>query len=1106
MLSTFALDPLDPAHCPQPLSPGFPSEVLVMSLLRVCCFWLAVLLASPLAALTPPPPPPPPRPATVWVAPGLQPIRLAEVDITIRATGMVAETVLDLRFENPNTRVLEGELVFPLLPGQTVSGYALEVEGALREGVVVPKETARVAFESITRQGIDPGLAELVAGNVFRTRLYPIPAQGTKRVQLRVVSALEDAGTHWRYQLPLQFAAPVGRFRVRAEAAAPTLPVVEAVQEGDPALAFDAAGTRWVAELSRTDVQPRRPLAFLIPKSEGAASVLVAVDERAPEWRSVVAQVETGGPPEWTQVSVSYSRIAIYYDASRRALDRERALEQVVLAELIQSLGRVEVTLIPFRDVAEVPRLMSLTDGDAAPLIKAIDALPLDGGASYGAIDLKDAGSAELVLLVGDGLSSFGPGEPMLTGADGRRPPVQVLMAASSGDPARLTRIARASGGGLIDISRTGPNTVSELLAPAWRLHSVRTASGECTDVTPTAPAAVSGILTIHARCRGKGPLKLSFGDGMGRDVVRRVDYAATEPVETALAPAVHQLWAQARIAELEAEATPDEARITELGVRYGVVTRTTSLLVLDRIEDYVRYRVEPKEADLRERYRQLLAQQPKAAPDPGEPARLDALHARWQAFRAKHEADYPGIEALLVTLAEAERAAWAGDPGEREAEGLLKQAQALTARWTREGGEAKSRAVWEREAARLVYALEALRARRPARVASAPAQVRDMVAGEAIEVGEALAPPPAPAPMAEAASAPRPAAAAPDLPVIAARTSPSPGAGRREQLAIESEPAEPAEPAPPRARVELAGWQPDAPYLATLREAKDAYAEYLRLREQYGTQPSYYLDAADLLREAKQPALAQRVLSNLAALDPGNTALLRVMAYRLMQWGTPAPAAHAFEVALSQRPEEPQSHRDFALALAKLPIPDRARAARLLWTVATNSWDGRFPDIELIALHELNDLLASAGAAAPKPAALGIDPRFVQPLPVGLRVVLTWDANDTDIDLWVVDPAGERTYYSAPQSPSGGQMSSDFTDGYGPEVYTIRRPMPGTYRVLVNYFGDRRQSLTGPVTLQLAFQTGFNSPESRETAVTVRLGENRETQEIGSFRVAEPE
>jgi hypothetical protein len=114
---------------------------------------------------------------------GLAAIRLADVDIR-SARAASSRTTLDLRFDNPNARELEGEFVFPLAAGQTVAGYALEVNGAMREGVVVDKETARVAFEETSRRQIDPGLAELTAGNVFRTRLYPIPANGSKRVRL----------------------------------------------------------------------------------------------------------------------------------------------------------------------------------------------------------------------------------------------------------------------------------------------------------------------------------------------------------------------------------------------------------------------------------------------------------------------------------------------------------------------------------------------------------------------------------------------------------------------------------------------------------------------------------------------------------------------------------------------------------------------------------------------------------------------------------------------------------------------------------------------------------------------------------------------------------
>ena len=59
-----------------------------------------------------------------------------------------------------------------------------------------------------------------------------------------------------------------------------------------------------------------------------------------------------------------------------------------------------------------------------------------------------------------------------------------------------------------------------------------------------------------------------------------------------ALADSVHRLWAQAWLAELASATQPDSAAMIAIGKRYGVVTQGTSLLVLDRIEDYVRYRV----------------------------------------------------------------------------------------------------------------------------------------------------------------------------------------------------------------------------------------------------------------------------------------------------------------------------------------------------------------------------------------------------------------------------------------------------------------------------------------------------------------------------------
>jgi Ca-activated chloride channel homolog len=1063
------------------------------------------------------------QPPTIWLAPDqrAQPIRLSSLDIQVRMQGFVARTTLDLVFDNPNDRVLEGEFVFPLAAGQSVAGYALEVNGTMREGVVVDKQTARVAFEETTRRQIDPGLAELTAGNVFRTRLYPIPARGSKRVRLHIESTLADLGSAWRYSLPMNFTDPVGHLHVRAESVlATSTPSVDALA-GDPALRFEKTGTAWIAELSRENVRPSRELAFRIPKS-GSSEVqqVEAADSIDPSWRSIVAKIDTG-LPERLAAAAKPRRIALFVDASASARDRDLQREAAALQAYLGTLDGSEVLLLAFRNDADAPRHFVVRAGGGRIVLDAIAELPLDGGSSYGAIDLKGLGAVDQVLIVGDGLSNFGDSEPQLQADNGRRPPVFVLHAAQRADHTRLAQIARMGGGQVIDLTtQTAEQAVAALSQQAWRLLSSTVTAGECRDITPSAPARSTASITLSARCRGQAELTLSFGTGADKEVSRKLLFGRTDSATGALAESVHRLWAQSWIDQLNAAAKPDDAAISTLAKRYGVVTRTTSLLVLDRIEDYVRYRVEPREPELRAEYQRQLAAQPKAIADPGLASRLDNLAQRWKAFRDYHAASYPGIESLLQAMADTELQRWgnADDKawvnGRAEADTLKKRSAELTARWLREGAAAESRANWEREAARLVFAIEALRARReklPALpyvnvtgsdasdVMTADADNSELARREPVVAAPAMAPPPAP----EAATVTMMDADSAGPAGGASSTSRMRAVAKTDGEISGNESARPLE-STLTAQIELSGWNPDTPYLAAIRAAKDPYAAYLLEREANGKAPAFYLDVADYLRdEAKQARLALRVLSNLAELDTENTALTRVLAYRLGQWDLYELAIPQFELALTQRAEEPQSYRDLALALSRAAQPDAKRAVELLWKVASSEWNGRFPDIEIIALHELNNVLANAPDDAKLDLAkVGIDERFLDPVAVGLRVVLSWDADNTDIDLWVTDPSGDKAYYSTPATRTGGHVSRDFTGGYGPEVYSIRRPLPGTYIVEANYFGDRRQSLTGPVTVQLEFQTRFGSAGGQRAAVTRRLEGGSQTIEIGRFKV----
>merc|ERR1712038_318957 len=83
----------------------------------------------------------------------------------------------------------------------------------------------------------------------------------------------------------------------------------------------------------------------------------------------------------------------------------------------------------------------------------------------------------------------------------------------------------------------------------------------------------------------------------------------------------------------------------------------------------------------------------------------------------------------------------------------------------------------------------------------------------------------------------------------------------------------------------------------------------------------------------------------------------------------------------------------------------------------------------------------------------------------LGLTVWMGWDTDHTDIDLHVHENVvgGEHVSYQNRHSQTGGYLSRDFTDGYGPEVYSIKMPLDGNYKIDAKYYGSHQASkLTG--------------------------------------------
>ncbi|MHC4956497.1 MAG: VIT domain-containing protein [Planctomycetota bacterium] len=133
----------------------------------------------------------------------LPPVRLTHQHVKAQVTDRAAHVTVRQTFLNSTGRVLEGTYLFPLPRGASVSEFAMTMGGKMVRGEVLDADKARAIYESIVRKRKDPGLLEYCGRNVYRARVFPIPANGKVEIELAFDQVLPEEGGAIEFQYPL---------------------------------------------------------------------------------------------------------------------------------------------------------------------------------------------------------------------------------------------------------------------------------------------------------------------------------------------------------------------------------------------------------------------------------------------------------------------------------------------------------------------------------------------------------------------------------------------------------------------------------------------------------------------------------------------------------------------------------------------------------------------------------------------------------------------------------------------------------------------------------------------------------------------------------------
>ncbi len=906
-------------------------------------------------------------------------LKLVKLQARAVVNDPLAYTELQLTFENPLDRVLEGQFKVTLPQGAAISRFAMKVDGRWQEGEVVERQAARRAYEDFLHRRQDPALLEQSGGNEFSARVFPIPARGVKELVLSYSHELVQRTAD--YVLPLAGLPEVGELDVAVSGI--TGQATLSKKRFVPSQDFVGAPVRSQAGVRSGDLVALRVVPVAATEAEPVTALTVLVDSsgsRALGWRQQVGLV------------------------------------QQVLAALAKTQPALPVAVVAF-DQEVKPLYAGPASGFGEPQAKALrDRLAL--GASNLELALKAALAKPTarVLLVTDGVATAGPTDALNLQA--------TLLKLKAAGVQRLDAIAV---GGIRDEAALARLTVGSLprdgavldgaLAPAELARRLSLATRSTLTVkvegaTEAWPATLSGLQAgdaalVYAQLPAGAPLKLSLG---GKPVA-----VAAKDVVSIERPLLERAWARARLAGLDerlaradspAEREKLKASIVALSTKSRVLSSLTALLVLETEADYARFRID------RRALSDLLVVEGGA---------VKVLQRRPESLAA-------------VTVAPPRPPAKADPNGESASKGKAekKSADAKDVMTGDDGPAAGAPAPEPVEAAKVAAASP------PPPPAAKPAPSRAGPSGGATAPSSVQRAPssPRPVPM-EASERLDTAERERDEPMPQAEERPRPGssAGRAERRA--EGPKKGAEPyvgrfkavmdavrgAQQQKAVDLArGWLEETPgdllALVALGEALEAKGEVATAARAYGSIIDLFPARADLRRFAGVRLerlagvgeLAADTFAKAAEQRPDHPASHRLLAFSLLRLGKLEQAFAAISAGVQQ------AYPDGRFRGVDRILREDAGLVAAAWVKA-----------EPKRKAEILSKLQALGAA------LETGP--------SLRFVLNWETDANDVDFHIYDGKGGHAYYSQMRLASGGELYADVTTGYGPECFTIRLP-----------------------------------------------------------------
>ena len=566
--------------------------------------------------------------------PGVDQLPLKSTQVNVKVSGVIADVTVVQTYKNEGQRAIEAKYVFPGSTRAAVHGMNVRLADRLITAKIREKQQAKIEYDAAKAQGKTAALLEQHLPNVFQMNVANIMPGDDVKVELRYTELLVPTDGKYQFVFPTvvgpRYNSPQSSQTNATWVAQPTRPQGQNTPSSKAAPAFDIhvslntpIGIKELTSpshtISSTSEQGGATVVGLNPTAEPTNNRDFILDYRlagdkiesglllykgATE-NFFLAMVEPPNAPSATAISPREYIFVVDISGSMRGFPLDTA--KGVLRELIGGLrpsDTFNVLLFSGSNSFLSPQSVPATKANIDQAIRTIDRQ--GGGGSTELIPAlkrvyaqpKTADVSRTIVVVTDGfvtvereafelvrnnlssanVFSFGIGSSV------NRHLMEGLARAGMGEPFIITKPEQAA--------QQAKRFRTMIESPV--LTQVK-ARFEGLDVYDVEPRSLPDLLAqrpviVYGKWRGEPKGKLIIeGQSASGPIQHTLPVASGDNAKTTDTAALRHLWARNRIAALSDQealegSSAAKKAITDLGLKYSLLTQYTSFLAVDQV------------------------------------------------------------------------------------------------------------------------------------------------------------------------------------------------------------------------------------------------------------------------------------------------------------------------------------------------------------------------------------------------------------------------------------------------------------------------------------------------------------------------------------------